>query len=129
MLRSFDRFNNLAEGRFLAQAFREDLKSAGLVNGASIDCAASYLFAGHRFTCNGRFLHKGGTGDDLAIDGNPAGGANKNNLSWEDRIRSHLESLTIPEYTGGLRKEVEHVLDGTPSAAYSQSLEDFGSQH
>src|SRR5580704_15229102 len=123
MLRPFDRFNDLAESRFLTQVFGENLKRAGLVNGASIDSAASYLFAGHRFTCNGRFLHKGVTADDLPIDGNPAAGANKNNLSWEDRIRSHLESLTIPEYTGGLRKEVEHVLDGTPSAAYSQSLE------
>src|SRR5580704_13500703 len=129
MLRPFDRFNDLAESRFLTQVFGENLKRAGLVNGASIDSAASYLFAGHRFTCNGRFLHKGVTADDLAIYGNPAAGTNKNNLSREDRIRGHFKSLTLPEHAGGLRKKIEHVLNGTPPAAHSESFEDFGSQH
>jgi hypothetical protein len=129
MFRPFDRFNNLAESRFFSEALSQNLKGAGLVDGASVDCTASYLFAGHRFTCNGRFLHKGVTADDLAIDGNPAAGANKNNLSREDRIRSHFESLTVSEHAGGLRKKIEHVLNGTPPAAHRQSFEDFGPQH
>src|ERR1700738_1903897 len=87
MLRPLDRLNDLAEGSLFSQVLGEDLKRAGLVDGASVDRAASRLFTGHRFACNGSFLHEGVTADDLAIDWNPAAGANKNNLSGEDRIR------------------------------------------
>jgi hypothetical protein len=128
MLRRFDRFNNLAEGGFLAQALGDDLKSAGLVDGASID-AAGCLFAGHRLACNRCLLHKRVPTEDLAIDWNPAAGTDQDNLSREDRIRSHFESLTVSKHAGRLRKKIEHVLNGTPPAAYSQSFEDFGSQH
>jgi hypothetical protein len=107
MFRPLDGLNDLAEGGFFSKALREDLKGAGLIDGTGINCAASRLFTGHRLACNGRLLHEGVTVDDLAIDGNPAAGANEDNFSRQNRIGGHFKSLTVSDHAGGLRKKIQ----------------------
>src|ERR1700730_2418756 len=129
MFRPLDCLNNFAEGGFFSEALGEDLKGAGLIDGTGIDCAASRLFTRHRLACDGRYHHEGVTVDDLAIDGNPAAGANEDNLSRQNRIGGHFESLAVSEHAGGLRKKIQHDLNGAPPAAYRQSFEDLRRQH
>jgi hypothetical protein len=55
----FDRLNDLAEGRLLAQTFGANLKCAGLIDGSRVNIIASRLFAGHRLAGNRSLFYIG----------------------------------------------------------------------
>ena len=50
--------NQVSERRLLAQTFGADLERTSLVDGASVDTAASRLFTRHRLPGNRRLFHK-----------------------------------------------------------------------
>jgi len=66
---------------------------------------------------------------NLAIDGDSAAGTNDNDFAGKDSLRGHFDNLAVPQHTGHLRQEIQHVLNGAPPSADRQPLQNLGSQH
>src|SRR5580698_853576 len=62
---------------------------------------------------------------DRSIDRDSAARSNDNDLSGENCLSVHFDNLIAPENAGRLRKEVEHVLNGTTPTTYSKPLKDL----
>src|SRR5580704_8395254 len=62
---------------------------------------------------------------DRSIDRDSAARSNDDDFSGENRLSVHFDNLIAPENAGRLRKEVEHVLNGTTPTTYSKPLKDL----
>ena len=69
------------------------------------------------------------TADHRSVHWDPVAGTNHDSLSGKNGARGDFDNLAISQQAGGLRQQVQHVLDGTPSAAYCQPFKDFGCQY
>ena len=129
MLSLLHGFNDLAESGFFSEPVSAHLEAACLVDRACVHFLARGLFARHRLAGNCGLFNKRVATYNLAIDGDSAAGTNDNDFAGKDGLRGHFDNLAVPQHTGRLREEVQHVLDGSPAPADGQPFQNLGRQH